>query len=158
MCHTALVSTVVTDAQAMAERSAADMYAADQASQRLGITISAVSPGHAEATMLVSATMINGHDIGHGGYVFLLADTAFAFACNSYGRTTVASSASITFLAPVRQGDRLVAVAQERHRAGRGGIYDVTVRRLGVPPEGDGIVAEFRGHSRELRAHDRDSR
>ena len=132
-------------AQALAERSAATMWAQDRASQALGIRISDVTPGHATATMLVTAAMVNGHAIGHGGYVFLLADTAFAFACNTYGEATVARTADIAFLAPVHEGDELVAEAQERSRSGRSGIYDVTVQRAGGE-----VVAEFRGHSRGL--------
>jgi acyl-CoA thioesterase len=133
------------DAQGRAERSATAMWAADVASQRLGIRISGVSPGRATATMRVTAEMVNGHGIAHGGYVFLLADTAFAFGCNTYGEATVARAADIAFLAPVHEGDELVAVAQERTRSGRNGVYDVTVRR-----SGDEVVAEFRGHSRGL--------
>jgi acyl-CoA thioesterase len=121
------------------------MYAADRASQALGIEITEVRPGRATATMRVSAEMVNGHAIAHGGYVFLLADTAFAFACNTYGEATVARAADIAFLAPVHEGDELVAVAEERTRSGRNGVYDVTVRR-----SGDEVVAEFRGHSRGL--------
>ena len=89
--------------------------------------------------------MINGHNICHGGYVFLLADTAFAFACNTHGPVTVAATCDITFLAPAHLGDELIAEATERHRAGRSGIYDVTVRRA------DTAIAEFRGHSRTMR-------
>jgi acyl-CoA thioesterase len=92
--------------------------------------------------------MINGHDICHGGYVFLLADSAFAFACNSYDHVTVASGADISFVAPARLGDDLVAVAEERTRFGRSGVYDVTVRRA------DGhVIAEFRGRSRTVGGH-----
>jgi phenylacetic acid degradation protein PaaD len=132
-------------AQAVAARGAAAMWAGDRASQALGIEIDDVAPGRAVARMRVGPAMVNGHAIVHGGYVFLLADTAFAFACNTYGMVTVARSADITFVAPARDGDELVAEARERHRAGRNGIYDVTVRRA------DGtVVAEFRGHSREL--------
>ena len=130
------------DAQGLAERSAAAMWAADVASQGLGIRISDVSPGRATATMRITAEMVNGHAIAHGGYVFLLADTAFAFACNTYGEATVARAADIAFLAPVHEGDELVAVAQERIRSGRNGVYDVTVRRAGGE-----AVAEFRGNS-----------
>lgn len=133
------------DPLALAELSAKSMYDADVASQSLGITIEDVAPGGATARMVVTASMINGHGIAHGGFVFLLADTAFAFACNTYGRTALARDASISFLRPVHAGDELVAVAEERHREGRSGIYDVSVRR------GDGsAVAEFRGHSREV--------
>ncbi|MDQ1668762.1 MAG: acyl-CoA thioesterase [Actinomycetota bacterium] len=145
MCNTSGVSGGPED---IARRGAAAMWAGDAASQGLGIEVSAVSPGHATARMTVTAAMVNGHAIAHGGYVFLLADTAFAFACNTYGQVTVARSADITFVAAARQGDVLEAVAQERHRAGRNGIYDVTVRRASGGPE-DTVVAEFRGHSRE---------
>ena len=103
--------TTRTDPQGLAERSAAAMWAADRASQGLGIRISDVSPGRATATMRITAEMVNGHGIAHGGYVFLLADTAFAFACNTYGEATVARAADIAFLAPVHEGDELVAVA-----------------------------------------------
>lgn len=120
------------------------MMDADLASNRLGITITDSGPGRATAHMQVTDTMVNGHAIAHGGYVFLLADTAFACACNSHGPVTVAASADITFIAPAREGDVLVATAQERVRYGRSGIYDVTVRR------GNEIIAEFRGRSRTL--------
>ena len=132
-------------AEQVAARAAESMYAADRASQALGIAVSDVAPGRATARMTVTDLMINGHGMAHGGYVFLLADTAFAFACNTYGATTVARSAAITFLAPVRAGDELVADALERHRRGRSGLYDVTVRLA----SGE-VLAEFRGHSAEL--------
>ena len=135
------------DSQALAERSAAAMYEADLASRHLGIQIEHVTPGHATARMRVRDTMINGHDICHGGYVFLLADTAFAFACNTYGPTTVAAACDIAFLAPARLDDELIATATERHHAGRSGIYDVTVRLPDTT-----VIAEFRGHSRTLRS------
>jgi acyl-CoA thioesterase len=129
----------------LASESAQRMYAADRASQALGIEIAEVEPGRATATMTITAEMVNGQAIAHGGYVFLLADTAFAFACNTYGEATVARAADIVFVAPVHENDRLIAVAQERSRSGRNGVYDVTVRR-----SGDEVVAEFRGHSRGL--------
>ena len=132
-------------ADALAQDCAKAMYAEDQASRALGIEVTAVSPGRATARMAVTATMVNGHAIAHGGYVFLLADTAFAFACNTYGQVTVAREAAVSFVAPAREGDVLVATAVERHRRGRNGIYDVTVAR-----DGGEVVAEFRGHSREL--------
>jgi acyl-CoA thioesterase len=128
-----------------ARRSAERMYAADAASSHLGIEISDVRPGHAVARMLVTATMVNGHGVAHGGYLFLLADTAFAFACNTYGTPTVARGAEVQFIAPARAGDQLVATAYERARYGRSGIYDVTVRR-----SDGGIIAEFRGQSHVL--------
>ena len=133
------------DSQTLAERSAAVMYEADLASRHLGIQIEHVTPGHATARMRVRDTMINGHDICHGGYVFLLADTAFAFACNTYGPVTVAAACDVAFLGPAHLGDELIAQATERHRAGRSGIYDVTVRRANT------VIAEFRGHSRTIR-------
>jgi acyl-CoA thioesterase len=126
----------------MARRCAEALYEADAASRHLGITISDVAPGRATATMRVTETMVNGHGVGHGGYVALLADTAFAFACNTYDARTVAQGFDISLLAPVHAGDELVAVAVERSRRGRSGIYDVTVSR------GDEVVAEFRGRSR----------
>jgi phenylacetic acid degradation protein PaaD len=129
----------------LARRAVGAMYDADAASQGLGITIDEVGPGHATARMTVTAAMLNGHGIGHGGYVFLLADSAFAFACNSYNQNTVAQSCDIAFLAAVREGDVLVAEATERALSGRTGIYDVTVRRS----TGD-VVAEFRGRSRTI--------
>ena len=131
----------------IAALSAAAMYRADRASQLLGIDVAKVAPGRATARMRITDSMINGHDIAHGGYVFLLADTAFAFACNSYGRVTLAASADIVFVAPARLGDELVAEAVERVRHGRSGVYDVTVRRAGGE-----VVAEFRGRSRSVNA------
>jgi acyl-CoA thioesterase len=136
---------VQPDPQALARRSAEAMYEADRASRHLGIRIDGVAPGRATARMVVGDTMINGHDICHGGYVFLLADTAFAFACNTYGVVTVASACDVVFVGPARLGDELIAEAAERRRFGRSGVYDVTVRRA------DGtVLAEFRGHSRVL--------
>jgi acyl-CoA thioesterase len=137
---------VPEDPQALAQRSAKAMYDADLASRHLGIQISDVAPGRATARMQVRDTMLNGHAICHGGYVFLLADTAFAFACNTYGPTTVAAACDVVFLGPAHLGDELIAEATERHRFGRSGIYDVTVRR----PDAT-VIAEFRGHSRTLR-------
>jgi len=121
------------------------MYEADLASRHLGIQIDHVAPGQATTRMVVRDTMINGHNICHGGYVFLLADTAFAFACNTYGPVTVAAACDVAFLGPAHLGDELIAQATERHRAGRSGIYDVTVRRANT------VIAEFRGHSRTIR-------
>lgn len=118
------------------------MFAADRASRGLGIDATVVSAGEATARMTVTGQMLNGHGTCHGGYVFLLADTAFSLACNSYGLVTVAAAADITFVAPAREGDRLQAGARVRTRFGRRGVFDVTVRR------DDGtVIAEFRGHS-----------
>ncbi len=99
--------------------------------------------------MTVTRDKVQGHGTCHGGYLFLLADTAFAFACNSHGPVTVAQSADIVFVEPAREGDVLEAVAVERVRRGRSGVYDVTVRRL----TGE-VVAEFRGHSRTVERAD----
>jgi acyl-CoA thioesterase len=120
------------------------MFAADQASRGLGMELLHVGRGTAEVQMRVARQMLNGHSICHGGFVFMLADTTFACACNSDGPVTVAAGADISFIATVREGDVLVATAAERTRYGRSGIYDVTVRR------GDEVVAEFRGRSRTI--------
>jgi acyl-CoA thioesterase len=129
----------------IAKRCAEAMHAADPASRQLGIDISDVAPGKATATLTITDEMVNGHGICHGGYVFTLADTAFAFACNTYDDRTVAAGATIDFLEPVQSGDRLVAIAVERARRARSGVYDVTVTTA------DGsVVAEFRGRSRSL--------
>src|SRR5258705_11330399 len=114
---------------ALAQRCAQAMYADDRASRHLGIAIEGVGPGRAVARMRVIDTMINGHDLCHGGYLVLLADTAFAFACNTYNERTVAQGLDVTFLGPARLGDQLVARAVERARRGRSGLYDVTLHR-----------------------------
>jgi acyl-CoA thioesterase len=118
------------------------MFERDVASRALGMELIAAGDGRAMVRMRVTAAMVNGHGLAHGGYVFLLADTAFACACNSRGPTTVASGAEVTFIRPVRDGDLLEARAEERVRYGRSGLYDVTVRCDGA------VVAEFRGRSR----------
>jgi acyl-CoA thioesterase len=132
-------------AEEIARRSADAMWAEDRASQGLGMRVVSVGPGRATLEMTVRDDMVNGHAIGHGGLTFTLADSAFAFACNSYNRSTVAAAADIRFLAPTRLGDVLVAEAVERERSGRDGVYDVTVRC------GDVVVAEFVGRSKEIR-------
>ncbi len=120
------------------------MFAADEASRGLGMELLEAGDGRAVVRMPITTAMVNGHAIAHGGFVFALADSAFACACNSHGPVTVAAGADITFVRPVRAGDVLTAYAQERARFGRSGIYDVTVRR------GDEVVAEFRGRSRTV--------
>ena len=131
----------------VSERSAAhEMFDADVASRGLGMELVSAAGGRAVVRMRVTRAMVNGHAIAHGGYIFLLADTAFACACNSYGPVTVAAGAEITFVRPAREGDLLVAHATERVRYGRSGIYDVTVTR------GDEVIAEFRGRSRTIGA------
>jgi acyl-CoA thioesterase len=120
----------------------------DPASRALGIRLDEVGGGRATARMRVTETMVNLHGVAHGGYVFLLADAAFAYACNSRGPVTVAQGAQVTFLRPVQAGEELTAEAVERARIGANGIYDVTVRRAGGDDTGDTeVVAEFRGHS-----------
>jgi phenylacetic acid degradation protein PaaD len=138
----------VADPQVVAERSAAAMWADDAASQAMGMTLDEVRPGYAQLSMAVRADMVNGHGICHGGFVFALADSAFAFACNSYNRSTVAQGCDIVYVSAARLGDGLVAEAVERTRYGRNGVYDVTVRRA-RDVDGD-VVALFRGRSREI--------
>jgi len=122
------------------------MWDDDRASRSLGMALLEVAPGRATVAMLVTADMVNGHAIGHGGLTFALADTAFAFACNSHGPVTVAHSAEVRFRAPVHQGAELVATAVERSRADRRGVYDVQVHA------GDTLVANVTGHATELRS------
>lgn len=123
----------------------AAMFESDGASRALGIELLRAAEGAALVRMPVTSAMVNGHAIAHGGYIFLLADTAFACACNSYGPVTVAAGADITFVASAYEGDVLLAEVTERARYGRSGIYDVTVRR-----DTGELVAEFRGRSRTL--------
>jgi acyl-CoA thioesterase len=132
------------DPQEIARRSAEAMWADDRASRALGMTLEAVGPGTATLSMTLREDMVNGHAIGHGGLTFTLADSAFAFACNSYNRSTVAAGAEIRFRRPTYLGDRLVAAATEREREGRDGLYDVLVT------VGDQVVAVFTGRSKEI--------
>ncbi len=136
------------EAQALAERVAASMYERDTASQALGIRVVRVAPGIAEVTMTVRADMLNGHAICHGGFIFTLADSAFAYACNSYNLNTVASGCAIEFLAPAREGDVLVALAQERSASGRTGVYDIEVATAA-----GARIALFRGKSYRIKGH-----
>ncbi|HWC83135.1 MAG TPA: hydroxyphenylacetyl-CoA thioesterase PaaI [Pseudonocardiaceae bacterium] len=124
------------------------MFANDLASKALGIELVETGTGRAVTRMRITEHMVNGHDIAHGGYLFLLADTAFACACNSHGPVTVAAGAEISFIASARLGDELVATAEERTRYGRNGIYDVTVHR--TSDAGQDVIAEFRGRSRTI--------
>ncbi|BAT57497.1 acyl-coenzyme A thioesterase PaaI [Variibacter gotjawalensis] len=128
-------------------RACADaMWAEDNASRGLGMRLLAVAPGTAELAMSVTERMVNGHGLCHGGFIFTLADSAFAFACNTHNTRTVAHQCAVTFVSSAHLGDELTARASERHRAGRSGIYDITVTRA------DGsVVAEFRGHSRAIK-------
>ncbi|QFU15622.1 hydroxyphenylacetyl-CoA thioesterase PaaI [Microvirga thermotolerans] len=135
----------MSEPQKLAKACADAMWADDQASQGLGMVVERVAPGEAVLSMTVRPDMTNGHGICHGGFIFTLADSAFAFACNTYNQRTVAQHCAVTFLQPGRRGDRLTAHAVERSRTGRSGIYDVTVR----DSRGE-VVAEFRGHSRTI--------
>lgn len=136
----------MTEAEETAAAVGAAMYARDGASQALGMTLEEVRPGYARLRMTVRPDMLNGHGTCHGGLVFALADSAFAFACNSRDVPTVASGCTIEFLAPAEEGDVLVAEAQERSLEGRNGVYDVDVRLA----EGR-LVATFRGRSAATR-------
>lgn len=151
--HTALKNTaasapddVPSDPQALAQAVGDTMFAADAASQGLGMQVVEMAPGYARLTMPVRADMLNGHRTCHGGFLFSLADSAFAFSCNSRNVSTVASGCTIDFLAPGFAGDVLTAVAQERSLAGRTGIYDVTITNQ------DGKqLALFRGRSYRIK-------
>ena len=136
------------EAQRVAERAADAMWSKDRASRRLGMRVVSVAPGVAKLAMRVRDDMLNGHDICHGGFIFTLADSAFAFACNSYNLVTVASGCSIEFLAPAREGDELVAHARERSASGRTGVYDIDVTNQ----RGE-TIALFRGKSYRIKGH-----
>lgn len=136
---------MASDPAEIARQSAQAMWAGDHASQGLGMQVLEVGPGLARLAMTVTQRMLNGHGSCHGGFIFSLADSAFAFACNSHGQPAVAQHCSITYVSPGRLGMRLVAEARERQRGERSGIYDITVR-----DDTGTVVAEFRGHSRTL--------
>ena len=136
------------EAQSLAEHVVERMFANDRASQSLGMAISEIRPGGAKLTMTVRSDMVNGHAICHGGFIFALADSAFAFACNSYNFNTVAQGCSIEYLAPARQNDVLTAVAQERSLSGRTGVYDIEVTNQ----RGE-TIALFRGKSYRIKGH-----
>lgn len=132
--------------QERAKASALAMWATDTASQKMGMTIDEIAPGRAVLSMQVADWMLNGHRICHGGFIFTLADSAFAFACNSYNAVTVAQENQITFLAPGQPGERLTATCTETAKAGRSGVYDVV-----VTGEDGRKVALMRGLSRTVR-------
>jgi acyl-CoA thioesterase len=138
-------AATIPDPQRVAEASATAMWIEDRASQGLGMSIERIGPGEAELSMVVRPDMTNGHGLCHGGFIFALADSAFAFACNSYDQRTVAQHCAVTFIRPGREGQRLTALATERSRTGRSGIYDITVR-----DDSGTVLAEFRGHSRTV--------
>jgi len=126
-------------------RACADaMWKDDDASKGLGMDMLRIKPGEATLTMTVQPHMVNGHGIAHGGFIFLLADSAFAFACNSHNERAVAAQGNISFIKSGKLGDRLVATAREISRTGRSGIYDVRVT------VDDTVIAELRGHSRTI--------
>lgn len=133
-------------AQATAERVRDGMYPNDHATKALGMAVQSIGPGTAVMTMTVRRDMLNGHQTCHGGMIATLADSAFAFACNSYNELTVASGFSIDLLAPAREGDVLTASASEMSKAGRTGVYDVEVRN-----QGGERIAIFRGRSYTLK-------
>ena len=129
-----------------AQRSAQAMWATDEASKWVGLSLDQVAPGQATLSLIVQSHHTNGHKICHGGVIFTLADSAFAFACNSYNQIAVAAQNSISFIAPGQLGDVLTAHATEINRSGRNGIYDVRVSRQ------DGtVIAEMRGCSRLIK-------
>lgn len=140
------VPVLPDDPQELAELAAVTMYQADMASQGLGMELISVAPGRASMSMTVRSNMLNGHKTCHGGFLFSLADSAFAFACNSRNQVTVASGCSIDFLAPAFEGDVLTATAQEYSLAGRTGVYDVHIANQ----EGK-QVAVFRGRSYRIK-------
>ncbi|WP_426165045.1 hydroxyphenylacetyl-CoA thioesterase PaaI [Pseudoduganella sp. R-34] len=131
--------------QALAEAAGAAMFARDAASQALGMKLVEIRPGYARMTMPVRSDMLNGHQTCHGGFIFALADSAFAFACNSHNHTTVGAGCTIDYLAPGRMDDLLTAEAVERTLIGKTGIYDVTVSNQ----EGK-MIATFRGKSHRV--------
>ena len=136
----------MTDPQRRAQQVVDGMLAKDEFSRWLGVDVLQLRPDYCVCRMLVRREMVNGFGVAHGGIAFSLADSAFAFACNTYNQRAVAYQVSITYMAPGRHGDRLVATAREVHRAGRNGIYDVHVTN-----ERGEAVAEFRGHSRTVK-------
>jgi acyl-CoA thioesterase len=133
-------------AQELAEAVGREMYAKDRTSQFFKITLDEIRPGYARMSLRVTGDMVNGHGICHGGLIFTLADSAFAYSCNSHNHNAVASGCTIDFLAPAHVGDVLTAVAEERVLAGRSGIYDIDVRNQ------DGKrIAAFRGKSHRIQ-------
>ena len=134
------------DKDEIARRSTEAMWATDKASRHMGMEIVEVGPGRAVLRMTVRPEFCNGHHICHGGVIFTLADSAFAFACNSHNKVTVANNCSIAFLAAAKEGDTLTARATEVHRGGRSGVTEVRVEdRTGKP------IALFRGHSTQIK-------
>jgi acyl-CoA thioesterase len=133
------------DAVMLARACGDAMWTDDATSRSLGLQLVSVEPGQAVLAMTVAGTMVNWHDTCHGGFIYLLADTAFGYACNSRNQRMVAQHCSISYLMAARRGDRLTAHVAERQRAVRSGIYDVAVKR-----EDGTVIAEFRGHARAI--------
>jgi acyl-CoA thioesterase len=136
--------TADVEPESLAWRVAEAMRASDAATTGAGVELVDVGPGRAVTRLTVAARHVNGHGVCHGGYLFLLADSAFAYACNSFGVSTLAAGGDISFLRPGRLGAELLAEARLRSSVGRSGVYDVTVR------DGGTVVAEFRGRSRAV--------
>jgi len=135
----------VLTAEALAVAAGHAMYARDRATQSLGMALAEIRPGYARLTMTVREDMLNGHQTCHGGFIFALADSAFAFACNSYNLNTVGAGCTIDYLAPGRAGDVLTAEGVEQALAGKSGVYDVKVSNQ------DGkTIALFRGKSHRV--------
>ena len=149
MAHQLLAETLNSgdsDAQRLAAKAALAMWNDDNASQALGMELRRVEPGEAQLQMPVRKDMTNGLGMCHGGFIFLLADSTFAFACNSHNQRAVAASAEIHFLAAAQLGDVLVATGKELHRAGRSGVYDIR-----VTDQNEKLIAVFRGKSATIR-------
>jgi acyl-CoA thioesterase len=138
--------TTPIDLQKLAEAASQAMWSKDKATHALGMSIVSIAPGQSTLTMPVRSDMVNGHGICHGGLIFTLADSAFAYACNSHNLNTVASACHIDFLSPAREGDVLEATAIERSASGRTGVYDVTIQI-----QGGNTVALFRGKSYRIK-------
>ena len=143
-----MTETALHDGQALAAAACKSMYDADACSRWLGMRVEAISPGYARVTMTVRPEFLNGHRTCHGGLIFTLADSAFAFACNSHNLNTVAAGCSVEFLRPAHGGDVLAAEATEQVLSGRHGIYDVRVTN-----QAGEVVAMFRGKSAQIRGH-----
>jgi len=134
--------------QDIAEACGRIMFAEDTAAMHLGVELQEIRPGYARVSMKVRRELTNGHGICHGGYIFFLADTAFAYSCNSRNHRAVAAGASIEFLAPAHEGDVLTAEGVEQHLAGRSGVYDMR-----VTDQNGKLIALFRGKSALIRGH-----
>lgn len=130
----------------LARQAAEVMWAEDNASKWLGMRVEEVRPGYARLSMTVTGNMVNGHQLCHGGLIFTLADSTFAFACNSHNKVTVANNCAITFVSAAKEGDVLTASAVEVHRGGRSGVTEVEVRDQNAK-----LVALFRGHSTQIK-------